>query len=737
MKRLAHASIAFCFALLPAARAAAADYFVAVDGDDAAPGSSAEPWLTIQHAADTLEPGDTVTVHAGVYREWIDPARGGSKSLPITYQAADGEDVYIKGSELLTDWQQDGTVWHVVVPNTTFGSFNPYATTFAGDYLTGGSDYHLGQVYLDDQPYAEVLTLGDAQSTEGTWYAEVDGTDTTITANFGNADPNTSSAEINVREYIIFPSKVGLGYITIKGFHVMQGATQWAPPTAHPQDGLIGSNFGMGWTIENNYVSDSKTVCISGGTGSGDHSTDINQSGNHVIRYNTIERCGQAGIAGQNGLVASTIQGNLIQDIHTPIDFVQGYECAGIKIHTAVDVLIEDNVIRRVGAGAFAVWLDYQAQGSRLTRNVMYDLNDTVIKLEADHGPTLIDDNVMVGANISDISEATIFVHNLMNAPMALGLTDSRTPAYYQPHTTNIAGNAMHASADNKYYNNIMVSSGLDGASQQPGFASDYNVLYAGAAPTSWGDAHSISDATDPALTTTSLSNGVDVSFNTNSAPTDVACPLITHDFIGLATLTKQGIENHDGSPITIDHDITGAPRDATHPTAGPLEMLQANNTIQILAGAELTGSGADSGGGTGGSSMGGTSGGGTSGSAGKAGSSDGNAAAGEAGADTTAGASSGGSVSTGGTGTSGGTSGAAGGSSGTQRGGRGGSTSSGGAGTANAGQSNAGQSNSSNGNESAGCSCSVPGREGTPLGALFTALVAASGLVRRRRASN
>ena len=73
----------------------------------------------------------------------------------------------------------------------------------------------------------------------------------------------------------------------------------------------------------------------------------------------------------------------------------------------------------------------------------------------------------------------------------ALGLADAQTPNYFKPHTTETAGTSAHASADNKYLNNIYVGNG-NTAPQQPGFQSDNNVFYAGAAGTSWGDAKSI-----------------------------------------------------------------------------------------------------------------------------------------------------------------------------------------------------------------------------------------------------
>src|SRR5919107_6044270 len=101
---------------------------VATTGSDVADGSEAGPFLTINRAAAVAQPGDTVVVHAGEYREWVTPRRGGlSDQRRITYEAAAGEHVVIKGSEVVTGWEPDGgTVWKAVVPNGLFGGFNPY-----------------------------------------------------------------------------------------------------------------------------------------------------------------------------------------------------------------------------------------------------------------------------------------------------------------------------------------------------------------------------------------------------------------------------------------------------------------------------------------------------------------------------------------------------------------------------------------------------------------------------------
>jgi hypothetical protein len=203
---------------------------------------------------------------------------------------------------------------------------------------------------------------------------------------------------------------------------------------------------------------------------------------------------------------------------------------------------------------------------------------------------------------------------------MTFTLADSRTPYYFTPHTTKEIAQAAHASADNKYYNNIFTLYGSSGIPQSPGYASDYNVHYNSASKTPWGDTHSTVSSFDAAVTTTTLTNGVTVGFKADTSPKDIACPLITRSFIGLASLTKQGIENHDGSAITLDHDILGNTRSTTHPTAGPVETLATSNTITITAGADLTSTGGTGGTGGAGSTTGAGGTGGTGGTAGKGG---------------------------------------------------------------------------------------------------------------------
>jgi len=62
-------------------------YYVSTEGENSNPGTKSEPWETIQHAIDSLRPGDTATVLPGTYREKLEFNNSGKKDAPITLQA--------------------------------------------------------------------------------------------------------------------------------------------------------------------------------------------------------------------------------------------------------------------------------------------------------------------------------------------------------------------------------------------------------------------------------------------------------------------------------------------------------------------------------------------------------------------------------------------------------------------------------------------------------------------------
>jgi alpha-N-arabinofuranosidase len=294
----------------------AREIHVAKAGSDSSSGNHNSPYLTINKAASIAQPGDIVTVHAGMYREWVKPPRGGTgERNRITYRAATGEKVLIKGSERITSWtHESGGVWKVELPNTFFGDYNPYALNVSGGWLNYGKWYRRGDVYLNGEAFYEKQTAGDVNETEQSWHCRVDEKVTIIRANFGDVNPNTELTEINVRESIFMPQITGLKYITVDGFHFMHAAANWAPPVLELQTGAVGPRMGKHWIIQNCTITNARCVGIILGHAPGADYSDIDAYGDHIIRNNIIRRCGQAGIAGQKGATRSLISGNLIED---------------------------------------------------------------------------------------------------------------------------------------------------------------------------------------------------------------------------------------------------------------------------------------------------------------------------------------------------------------------------------------------------------------------------------------
>jgi hypothetical protein len=562
----------------------AREIHVTKTGSDSASGSHTRPYLTINKAASAAQPGDIVTVHAGTYREWVKPVRGGTgENKRIIYHAAPGEKVVIKGSERITSWIKEGNgVWKVELPNSSFGDYNPYALMVSGGWLNYGKWHHRGDVYLNGEAFYEKQTIQEVEKAGNTWYCEADGDVTTIYANFDKANPNKELAEINVRESIFMPEITGLKYITVDGLHFAHAAANWAPPVLELQTGAVGPRMGKHWIIENCTITNARCVGIILGHAPGVDYSDIDAYGDHVIRNNIIKRCGQAGIAGQKGATRSLISGNFIEDTNYRREF-GGWETAAIKFHNSVDTVISGNLIRgvyRQQQGAFGIWIDFGNQGIRITRNIIYNTEAATVFLEMNHGPILVDNNILIGQSIRSNSEATVFAHNLfVDCGYEYNPDTGRRSQYYKPHTTIGAGRKTGTAQDDKWFNNIFVRQGLDRVKTASGYASDYNIFLEGAKKSSFGDKNSIVDPYVTGLTIKDNPLGATITFSMNDTPLRVKGPWVGAELVGVFPTVGQTIEDRYGRPIKVDTDING--RKLAQPIASPLtDLKQGLNTI-------------------------------------------------------------------------------------------------------------------------------------------------------------
>jgi len=75
-----------------------ATFYVSTSGSDSNPGTIGSPWLTIQHAANSVSAGATVYVFGGVYNESVNFPASGTASAPIIFQSYPGQTAVIDGT---------------------------------------------------------------------------------------------------------------------------------------------------------------------------------------------------------------------------------------------------------------------------------------------------------------------------------------------------------------------------------------------------------------------------------------------------------------------------------------------------------------------------------------------------------------------------------------------------------------------------------------------------------------
>lgn len=483
-------------------------------------GSQEAPFKTIQEAANIAQPGDEVLVLPGIYREYVNPKHAGTASQRITYRSVVKNGAHITGSERFCNWKQmTGNIWMARIPNGIFDSYNPFTTLVSGDWYIASILAHTGDVYLNEKSMYEVTemeqvlhpkkseTSWDSDFSVYTWYTEQDeeNNETVLYANFQDKNPNEENVEISVRRNCFYPSKEGMSYITLSGFKISKAATQWAPPTAY-QEGMVGPHWSKGWIIEDCEIYESKCSGISLGKylqpnnnnkwlkwkykdGTQTERDCICQAsyegwdkehiGSHIVRRCDIHHCGQTGIVGHLGGVFSIIEDNHIHHINNKQNLA-GAEIGGIKMHAAIDVIIRRNHIHNCTRG---IWLDWQAQGTRVTSNLFhdncmaYDFKITQgtfssigedLFIEVSHGPTLVDHNIMLSDRaIKLATQGVAIVHNLIcGSFVSVGIgTDNGAPnlpsprytPYHVVHGTQVAGFMTILHGDDRFYNNIFV----------------------------------------------------------------------------------------------------------------------------------------------------------------------------------------------------------------------------------------------------------------------------------------
>jgi hypothetical protein len=427
--------------------------------DDNGPGTSAKPFRTINKAAQVLQPGERVVIASGTYRECVRPARGGtSPTQMISYEAAPGAKVFIKGSEVLKEgWQQDpvaagrggagggpagaAPARPAAAPVPTWGyqftgamfpdAYNPFAlASVAGDRAwldtkvadMGPYFRRRGLVFVDGKPLEPVELQRELTAAKlftppppgappslsglpprargGPLMQEVGGTED---ARFWT-DANGQSIHIRLPDGTPAEHMVE---ITIR--------EQVFAPLNHglgyiQLKGLTFQHAGNGFPLPQR----GSMVDVQGGThwiiedntiewanaigleiGGGGGGFGAPQSPSaHIIRGNTMRYCGVEAIAGM-GTRDVLVEDNLIEWCGWA-DAEREWESAGVKFHRAQNLLFRRNVVRHM-RHANGIWLDSGNSNCRITSNVFADTVSVsaAIHMEMNRQPNQIDNNII------------------------------------------------------------------------------------------------------------------------------------------------------------------------------------------------------------------------------------------------------------------------------------------------------------------------------------------------------
>jgi parallel beta-helix repeat protein len=384
-------------------------------------GSAAAPWKTISRAAAAgeLKPGDEVIIHAGIYREHVQMKVSGEEGRPVTFAAAPGERVVVKGSEAVKGpWKRPAgdkaavkqpypnafaDVWRVPLGEEFFrdprfaGAYRDRARRWVSQVFVNDSTplQRIGPdpIYKNDQ-YLKLTTVGRGLKDliQGSFF--FDPNDQMLYVRMAG-EPGWFSIEVGVRGFVL--TAEGVHDVTIRGLefrHNRQPGGQW-------------SMVGLGRCRR--VVMERCRVALSDFAGLG-----LGECVDCVVRECDLS------YNGNTGLGMGKCRNCLIEDCTLMFNnyrrFFSGWHAGGMKC-------IPGNVgctIRRCEAAyniaCNGIWFDYDNADIRIIDNVAHHNDDCGIFFEINKGGGIIADNLVYanrgrGIYISG-SQKTWIVHN-------------------------------------------------------------------------------------------------------------------------------------------------------------------------------------------------------------------------------------------------------------------------------------------------------------------------------------
>jgi len=301
-------------------------------------------------------------------------------------------------------------------------------------------------------------------------------------------------------------------------------------------------------------------------------------------------------MCGSMGCAFSTVTGNHIYNIWTKRMY-SGAEMGAIKFHGAIDVVISHNCLHDNDKG---IWIDWMAQGTRITSNVCYNNDFADLFAEVNHGPYLVDNNIFM-SGIHNWSQGGAYVHNIIAGRTIVDPVSNRYTPYHFPHSTELMGVSNIVCGDDRIYNSIYIKGEYEIDNQwnrrNTGFGLDAynlaenilpvsaggNLYYNGAKPFKDGSGSSVADAFDPGIEIIEKEGAIYLKLSFDERLKEMETEIITSETFGEFVMIRDRFENPDGTSVELNADYFGNKRNPDNPAVGPFESAEpGENLIKI-----------------------------------------------------------------------------------------------------------------------------------------------------------
>ncbi len=332
---------------------------------------------TISAAAAVAQPGDTVLISNGVYRESVQIKNSGTADKPIRFEAATAANVMVTATDRLLEWTPEtgpqGSAIHSTPWPYRFNLFSENGSHPGEEpfRLIGRNE----QVLCDGYPMFQVLSRD--QLVRGSFFADTENKRLYVWTTKSVAPSK------NVGEGPRIEASTRSVLWEVTGDYVHTRGIRFRYAANRAQEGAAQFK-GRGDVIEDCVFERTNGVGASFA------------APNQIVRRCSFEENGQMGWTA-NGAHSLLFTGNLTRDNNTK-NFPRGWEAGGDKIVLCRNIIIEKS--RFIGNRGIGIWFDIGNENNIVRNCLIADNEDSGIFYEISYG-LKAHDNVIVGNGLA------------------------------------------------------------------------------------------------------------------------------------------------------------------------------------------------------------------------------------------------------------------------------------------------------------------------------------------------